>query len=357
MGRFNLIAAVSISLALLPTFYSCKGKTQKKPVVLAAPLAVHLGDTVTTLGKNIDCIFQDHTGRMWFASNGDGLYCFDGKVLKHITMKDGLISNFVLKIEEDVNGNLWCSTRDGYSSFNGSYFRDYTDSVIHAPFEKLIYKNGGLFFNHTDGICFYDGISFRNFTIHPKNYKPDMADMNRPYGIYATATDEHGNVWFGTQSEGVCLYDGNSCTYLTGNHLAGPAVRAILQDSKGNMWFGNNGGGLFSYNNGLLHNITEEKGLGNPDFLRGEFNNKSGTMARIFSLNEDSKGRILIGTVDAGLWVLQNHSLVNHNTANGLPGTGIWVIFKDRNGEIWLSVDGEKICKFSNDKFYEVKFG
>src|SRR5690606_7038568 len=59
--------------------------------------------TVSELGKNIGCIYQDKNDNYWFASNGEGVYRYDGKTLTRITNKHGLVGNFVWKIEEDVN--------------------------------------------------------------------------------------------------------------------------------------------------------------------------------------------------------------------------------------------------------------
>ncbi len=90
-------------------------------------LTITIGDTVSDIGKNTDCILQDKNGNYWFASNGDGAYCYDDKTLTHITDKDGLCSNFVWTIEEDTNGNLWVGTIDaGVWKFDGTNLINYT---------------------------------------------------------------------------------------------------------------------------------------------------------------------------------------------------------------------------------------
>ena len=55
--------------------------------------------------------------------------------------------------------------------------------------------------------------------------------------------DKAGNIWFGTNGDGVCRYDGKSFVYFTTKEgLAGDAVRAMLQDEKGIIWFATSGG-------------------------------------------------------------------------------------------------------------------
>ncbi len=336
----------------------CCGQNQGSTGHIApAQAALQLGDTVSAPGKNIDCIFQDRNDNYWFASNGEGVYCYDGKTIRHITDHNGLCCNFVFKIEEDVRGNLWFSTRDGVCSFNGTSFTDYTDTITNAISGKLRYTNGGLFFGHLNGVCFYDGTSFTNFSIQPYLYSPPPGDRNRPYGIYSTLIDKAGNVWFGTQGKGVCRYDGKTFSWLTDKDLAGPAVRSIFQDKAGILWFGNNGGGLFRYDGKLLTNITEERGLGNPEFLRGRrLKDKPGSMARVWTINEDNAGNLWVGTIDAGLWKYDGNTLTNYTTKNGLPGNSIWTIYKDKKGELCFVVNGEAICKFNGKTFTRIAY-
>ena len=92
-------------------------------------ISKELGSVVSTIGKNIDYILHDSHNILWFASNSDGVYRHNGKVLTHITEKEGLISNIVLKIEEDIHENIWFSTRDGVCTFDGMSFKNYTDTI------------------------------------------------------------------------------------------------------------------------------------------------------------------------------------------------------------------------------------
>lgn len=315
------------------------------------------GEVVSEPGKNIDCIFQDKKGVYWFASNGDGVYRYNGKTLQRFTEKDGLVSNFVWSIQEDQQGYLWFTTRDGISRYDGTNFKNYTDTIVNAPYSTLNYTAGGLFFNHTNGICLYDGKSFTNFTIHPPSYTPEKSSMYRPYGTYCALADKSGTVWFGTQEKGVCKYDGNAITYITDKDLAGPAVRAVYQDKAGIYWFGNNGGGFFRYDGHILRNITEEKNLGNSDFLRGrKLVNKPGSLARVFAINEDEQGAIWIGTADAGVWRYDGTSLMNYTPKDGLSGNSVTVIYKDKKGDLWFVSNGDTILRFNGHTFTKVTF-
>lgn len=344
-------------LACLSAFAACKPGNQRSAALAAPSVAIAaIGDTVHATGKNLDCIFQDRQGVYWFGSNGEGAYRYDGHTLTHITDKQGLCSNFVWSIGEDPQGRLWFSTREGYCCLAGSTFTNYTYTVKTAPYAAFTYRPGGLFFGNDRSMCFYDGTSFTNFLLHPDMYMPASADMNRPYSVYSTLADRAGRVWFGTQEMGVARYADQSFTYLTGKNLAGPAVRALFEDRNGLLWFGNNGGGLYRYDGSTLTNITEEKGLGNPDFLNHQGSDKPGTLARVWAINEDKEGNLWVGTIDAGLWKINATGMKNYSTQNGLPGNAIWKMYKDRQGELWFIVNGESIHKIKGETFTTLVF-
>lgn len=347
--------SMSILIGLGRVFTACNEQNQKTVQGTSAPeVILSIGDTVSELGKDIDCIFQDKDSIFWFASNGEGVYRYDGKTILHIAEKDNLCSPFVWAIQQDVKGNIWFTTRDGVCRFDGKQIKNYSDSITKAPYGTLNYKPGGLFFNHLNGVCFYDGTSFTNFVIHPPTYIPELSNLYRPYGVYCTLADSSGRVWFGTQEKGVYVYDGKIGSFIDGKDLAGPAVRSIFQDKGGILWFGNNGGGLYRYDGKSLRNITEERGLGNFEFLRErKLVDKKGTLARVFAINEDSHG-LWIGTVDSGVWKYDGKNLKNYTMDDGLSGNSVPLIYKDRQGVLWFVSNGDSMYHFDGQTFLKV---
>lgn len=337
---------------------SCNGQNQKAIDDKATQASIlSIGDTVSALGHNIDFIYQDKNDVYWFASNGNGLYCYNGKTILNITSRHGLCSNFVWSIAEDINGKLWVVTRDGFCTFDGKVFTNYTETIKNAPQGRLSYSIGGLFFGHKEGVCFYDGKSFTNFTIHPFGYSPPSHTTYRPYEVYCTLVDRWGKVWFGTQEKGVCVYDGIKFSFIDGKDLDGPAVRSIFQDKNNVLWFGNNGGGLFSYDGKTLRNITEENKLVNYEFLKEKKPvDKEGSLARVFAINEDVDGNMWIGTVDAGVWKYDGTDFTNYTTRDGLSGNSVYVIYKDKKGKLWFVANGEAVHHFDGQKFSKVIF-
>jgi ligand-binding sensor domain-containing protein len=161
---------------------------------------------------------QDNAGNIWFATSGAGVYRYDGKGFVNFTMKDGLNSNIVQCIMQDFKGNIWVGTKDGVCRFDGKKFTDFalpwTRTPIISPFFRQASPQKG---------C-----------LPPQNKT-----------VLSMLQDKIGNIWFGTQDEGVFQYNGKSFS----QHLAneGPissdgfhhvAIYTIYQEKSGNIWFG-----------------------------------------------------------------------------------------------------------------------
>ena len=307
--------------------------------------------------KNIRSVFQDRMGNYWFGTNGAGVYRYDKKIVTQFTVRDGLADNQVINIQEDDGGNIWFGAGTfGISKFDGKKITTLTNNVKITNGTEADWKS------KKDDLWFYAGGGVFRYSNPSLDYLPfapsaSNVQMNAPFslsrhGVYCILKDKNGDLWFGTQSEGVCKYDGKKLTWFKEKGLSGPAVLGLFEDSKGNLWFGNNGAGLFQYDGKTLTNFTEEKGLNNADF-RASGKPGLGTLARVYSINEDNTGNIWIGTVDAGVWKYDGSNLTNYTTKDGLTSNAVNTIYKDKNGELWFGTDGDGICKFNGARFNE----
>lgn len=70
--------------------------------------------------NEVNTILEDSNHFLWFGTEGGGLCKLskDKKTMTSFTTKDGLPSNFVLKILEDNKKTLWISTARGLANFN-----------------------------------------------------------------------------------------------------------------------------------------------------------------------------------------------------------------------------------------------
>lgn len=339
-------------------FMSCEGQKNSR---IASNLSadknndIFPGKAASEISKNINSVFQDKKGNFWFGTNGQGVYRYDGKSLHRFSDKDGLCANSVWTIQEDLSGNLWFNTSGGLCRFNGKSFANFTPQLKSVFQSNLLHKKGDLFFSYNGELYRFDGKSFSNFIIYPTSYRPNPANLDRPYGTYCTFEDSSGRLWFGTDGKGVCCYDGKSFIYFAEKGLGSAAVRSIFEDKNGRLWFGNNGYGLFCYDGKTLRNFTDEKQLGNPAFLKkANAAFKPQNLARVWAINEDPEGKLWIGTIDAGVWCYDGKTLKNYTVKDGLTSNVIQSIYKDKSGELWFITDKEGICKFNGKLFTKV---
>lgn len=309
---------------------------------------------------NVISIFQDIKGDYWFGTQSQGVYRYDGKTFIQYTEQDGLANNQVQTIQEDKDGHIWFGTGAfGVSRYDGHAFTSFTNK---DGFQRNVTKDNlwkkaqdDLWFFAGGGVYRYDGKELSYLTLEEAAFgssqAPGPPDRLGPYAVYCTLIDKAGSLWMGTQSMGVCRYDGSKFTWFTEHGLAGPAVLALFEDKNGNIWFGNNGSGLFRYEPGkdVLTNFTKEHNLSNDEF-RTSGKSGPGTLARIYSINEDRSGNLWIGTVDAGVWRYDGMNLKNYTTLNGLPNNAVITIYKDKDGELWFGTE-EGVCSFNGISF------
>lgn len=334
-------------LIILIFFNSCNAQSEGKTKSVLETTVT--GDTVFEIGPNIRCIFQDSKNNIWFATDGKGVFKYDGKSLLQFTDKHGICCNFVWGIQEADNGDIWFKTQKGICYFNGRQFILQQEDEMSARRNNYNYMNDQLLFEH-----YYDGKSLVKIILpHTSYIKNENKNFRFQYDIYSTLKDRHGNIWFGTCTAGVCKFDGKEYTWIDNKELGAP-VRTIFEDKKGAIWIGNNGYGLFRYDNKGLTNVTKQRKLENPDFIK-TFESKAGTMARVWTITDDKQANLWIGTIDAGVWMFDGKTLTNYTTKDGLGSDSIWTIYKDKNDVLWFGTDGAGVYQFNGKTFSKFK--
>ncbi|HEY1046296.1 MAG TPA: two-component regulator propeller domain-containing protein [Bacteroidia bacterium] len=319
-------------------------------------------DSVFRKMLSIQNIYQDHCGNYWFATHGQGVCKYDGKNYVYFTVEDGLFSNHVYGITEDSTNIMWFNTARGICGYNGKKFimpqmpgsllycgNSCLNANCYPGTVRFGTPNGSVRFNGTfvDHLTLpVDDEDFRLKASLPLNSIPSV------YAVYSVLEDKKGVVWMGTENRGVCRYDGKSYTWFRGDGLDKGAVRSIYQDKEGNIWFGNNGMGVYKWNGDTMINFTAEKGLQNKEFLvNGKVIDKKGTLARVWSINEDNQGNLWFATIDAGLWQYNGTELINHTEKGGLISDAITSIYKDKKGKLWFGTEDKGVFTYDGKSF------
>ncbi len=129
---------------------------------------------------NVFASHQDRKGRMWFGSEGMGLFCMDGDRVVSYTRQDGLPNNVVYGILEDNEGHLWFSTNRGLCKMTipedgKPHFTTYDtfDGLPSAEFNQgAAYKDrtGLLYFGSINGLVEFDPAAISAGVYEPPVY-------------------------------------------------------------------------------------------------------------------------------------------------------------------------------------------
>jgi ligand-binding sensor domain-containing protein len=153
--------------------------------------------------------------------------------------------------------------------------------------------------------------------------------------------DSRGNLWFGTGSDGICRYDGNTLVYFsTQDGLSGKQVTGIVEDQRGNIWVSTIGG-ISMYDGKRFTNFTEQDGLPSN---------------AVWSLYEDSRGTIWAGTLNGLCKYTPGKgakfcpfALPQADVPNAAPlfsAKLVSSILEDKGGNLWFGTDGVGVCKY-----------
>ncbi|MFN0215865.1 MAG: two-component regulator propeller domain-containing protein [Saprospiraceae bacterium] len=161
--------------------------------------------------KLINCIFQDKKGILWFGSNGNGVYRYDGQKLTNLSTKEGLCDNFVQCILEDKNGTLWFGTR-----FGGlSRYDPKSEPAGKSAFTNYAMKQG-----------------LKNDFVWTL-----LEDKNAP--------EAEVGIWVSSNGGGPCKYESSidGFTHFSDKVSRVPThVQSFFKDKAGTLWFGCSGG-------------------------------------------------------------------------------------------------------------------
>lgn len=147
----------------------------------------------TALGNNdVHWIYSNRKYGTYLATFGGGLNKLISAdagraAFKCYTVKDGLLSDVLLSIQEDKQGYLWISSESGISRFDPKtlQFENYTDNTFpcRAQFNEATsvrLQSGAMAFGTNCGIFYFDPAKARKSTYAPYIYLSDLQINNKP---------------------------------------------------------------------------------------------------------------------------------------------------------------------------------
>lgn len=339
-------AAIALALVAGPSARAAGQDKSQKPEQKAAAK----GEVVPELGKSVMYVHHAKSNDYWFGSNDRGVYRYDGKALVNFTTKDGLVSNRIRGVQEDKAGNVYFTTYEGISKFDGRAFTTLRAPAKADPAGWKLRPDDLWFVGPPDaGVVFrYDGASLHrlefprtklgdeHFEKMPRSKFPNA--IYSPYDVYCITKDGRGHLWFGTTCVGVCRYDGTSFAWLTDDTLVAAPVRSILEDRKGNYWFTYSGSG----------SLGGFKAV--PDF--GKLRPRAeGTIVEGMSVVEDGDGKLWTAALGAGAFRYDGKQRVGYPIKEDGTAIEVFAVYKDNRGALWLGTHNGGAYTFNGTAF------
>ncbi|WP_435354946.1 ligand-binding sensor domain-containing protein [Emticicia sp. SJ17W-69] len=312
------------------------------------------------------CSMKDKDGNLWFGTTGAGVYKYDGKLFTHYSEKEGLSSNFVVSIAQDIKGSIWVATNDGLCYSDGNNFERLVIHNFESPKSNIITnnlpakkiqvfcvigdKNGNIWFGtESEGLWKYDGHQLTNFKYADSKWKEvnNMSSINYQHQGFVSAIveDKKGNIWFSSSTNGLNYYDGKSFVVVGKNSSAIHTLQ-LIEDTIGNIWMATRLNGICRYNGKTLESFLEKDGV-------------SDNMAS--SLYEAKNGKIWFGSLGkAGTsgGGLKGITVYDGNNFTPIASTGmrnnqVWTIIEDNIGNIWVGTKEFGLYRYDGTTFTE----
>ncbi|HJX71359.1 MAG TPA: two-component regulator propeller domain-containing protein, partial [Bacteroidales bacterium] len=190
------------------------------------------------------------------------------------------------------------------------------------------------------------------------------------------AQDDYDNIWFGTDSSQIALYDGSDFTLYSAAHkipdintwvikeindtmyaggdlgilsysyktawtnyvkssMPSDTIQTIMADKDDNLWLGTWGKGLARYNGKNWYHVDQAGGL-------------SGNY--VYDLTQDQEGNVWVATSSGGITKITETSITTFTSVDGLTGTGWYSIAADKDANIWIGSNAG-LNKFDGSSF------
>ncbi len=306
--------------------------------------------------NQINCLFFDDEGNLWIGTrNGIVILTNDNEKIyipASSNEKNGLSDKEILSFEQDYIGNMWVGTQNG--GLNIISLKSYKNKSKYIKW-YLPNQDGNDFQGRFISTIMRDnddnmwiGTRYGLYYVNPKgtpieHLKKKFTD--NPVTInsnYIRSITEHfnGEIWIGTDGEGLNLYNPTTGKYKYYKHeennpssLSNNYIYTVLEDYKKRVWVGTYRGGL-----NLLDTLT-----GNTKkYLQGSVENGY----KVNKIYEDNHKNIWVGTNRGGLY-RYNESLDSFIYISILGKIDIRDITEDQFGNLWMATYGDGVVKYN----------
>jgi ligand-binding sensor domain-containing protein len=313
-------------------------------------------------GRQFQGLFVDRAGAVWLVVAGHGVKRWlDGNVTE-FGLADGLTSRARTSFATDNEGGVWIASGGFLGCYRDGKLTHFSENLDPAEFTVVASsRSGGIWISKKAELLKMDGGQF------------STVSTNLPWvvlggGVREMFEDGGGALWIGTSAHGLFRFAGGKFARV---ETSQSQIAAITEDVEGDIWVATGGGGINRLRPKLFQLYNAKSGL--PEDVsdavcadeRGAvcLANRSGGVVRIsdgevfvpprpgphkfsaYSICADDRG--FMWASDGGPYRFPlDHPDQAQSVSNSLIGNltvgplfGVHVLFKSRNGDIWIGAD------------------
>ena len=341
-------------------------------------------------GTSVLKITEGSNGIIWVGTNDRGLVAIqpgDSLMIRNFSIDDGLISNFIFDICEDVEKRLWLAMVGGvniltFTQSDTLAIENIEDPIIPSDIIlSLEPGNDGTFWLGSYGDGLFRAMPGRE----NKEYEIERHQINDGFPgmtVWDVLSRKNGELWLATNNKGILRLanDKYAGEFNRENGLPSNQILNILLDNEDNTWLASFGQGAIMFSDdkflsyGATENITGNQVLsiyiGSDDMLytatEEGFTSFTKTGSQIKKMHHFSlagglndvgattitgyKGEILIGT-NNGINIFNGRYLTAFQFNHRLPDQKVNVLFADSRDNLWIGTGGG-YGKFTGDNLF-----
>ncbi len=235
-------------------------------------------------------------------------------LVKEWSVNNGLASNSLVKIGKTKQGFLFICTYNGISFFDGKNFKNYTSANVSALKTNII-SDFCVDKDSTFWISTYRGIiAFKDNDFYVPEQLLELESTN----IQSIDIDKNGTLWIGSVANGLFKYSNEKLEKVDEiTDLEKSIISLLYCDNEGNTWIGTESGLLYRYNGKNYSRIFHDR-----------------VENSMLSAVKDKNGNYYFGTRN-GLFKYDNDTIIEL----GLDVNIINDITLDDSNELWLSTN------------------
>ena len=275
----------------------------------------------------IEAIAQTLDGYLWFSSDSQGLYRFDGvRFLPWTWSPDGKTIKAIVNVYGDHAGGLWALGEREIVHLKGGVVTSRINLDGLQAFQQISEDPDGSLWVVRGRTAVSDAPLCHITDRAVKCFgKPDGVPISPADSLLA---DGKGGFWLGGQTALIHWHDGVSEMYrieALKSNAGQNGIACLAHGPDGSLWVGiqaeGPGLGLGQLKEGAV------KSLVTPTF--------DGSKVVVSAMIADRDGNLWVGTASKGIFQIHGNVVDHYQQTDGLSGDGILALFEDREGIVW----------------------